>query len=225
MASRGGSAASMFVAIPTAIQFFSWLATLWKGDPWLRLPMLYLFGFLFVFVCGGLTGVMLALVPFNWQAHDTQFVVAHLHYVLIGGFVFPLLAAAHYWFPLMTGRTSSERLGQWAFWLIFAGFNLTFLHMHFTGLAGMPRRIPDYAIQFAEFNMISSIGGFVFGFAQLFFAYIVWQTVRGGERATAQVWDGAKGLEWTVPSPAPLHTFETPPMIDDSITAHPDNLK
>src|SRR5690554_267499 len=131
--------------------------------------MLYLFGFLFVFVCGGLTGVMLALVPFNWQAHDTQFVVAHLHYVLIGGFVFPLLAAAHYWFPLMTGRTSSERLGQWAFWLIFAGFNLTFLHMHFTGLAGMPRRVYSYSVEsgWGGLNLLSTVGSFVLaiGFA------------------------------------------------------------
>src|SRR5690606_16918290 len=128
------SAASMLVAIPTSIQFFAWIATLWAGEIKFRLPMLYLGGFLVIFVIGGLTGVMLALVPFNWQAHDTHFVVAHLHYVLIGSMVFPMLAAACYWLPHFTGRMPSGRIGACAFWLIFIGFNLTFLPMHLVGL-------------------------------------------------------------------------------------------
>src|SRR5690606_37874651 len=128
------SAASMLVVIPTAVQFFAWIATLWDGEIRLRLPMLYLAGFLVIFVIGGLTGVMLALVPFNWQAHDTHFVVAHLHYVLVGGMIFPVLAATCYWLPHFTGHTTSGRAGQPAFWLIFIGFNTTFLPMHLTGL-------------------------------------------------------------------------------------------
>ena len=202
------SAASMLVAVPTAIQFFAWLATLWHGKPVRRLPMLYLFGFLFVFVMGGLTGVMLALVPFNWQAHDTHFVVAHLHYVLIGGFVFPLLAAAHYWLPLISGRAPSERVGQWAFWLIFVGFNLTFLNMHLTGLVGMPRRIYTYSagLGWEWLNLVSTIGGFVLtiGFA-LFFLDLILQ-VYAGRRTTHNPWQ-AGSLEWSVSHPPANYNF------------------
>jgi len=202
------SAASMLVAVPTAIQFFAWLATLWHGQPVRRLPMLYLFGFLFVFVLGGLTGVMLALVPFNWQAHDTHFVVAHLHYVLIGGFVFPLLAAAHYWLPLMTGRAPSGRVGQWAFWLIFIGFNLTFLNMHLTGLVGMPRRVYTYAagMGWEWLNLVSTIGGFVLtiGFA-LFFLDLVLQ-VYTGRRTEHNPWQ-AGSLEWSLAHPPANYNF------------------
>ena len=202
------SAASMFVAIPTAIQFFAWLGTLWKGRPVRRLPMLYLFGFLFVFVCGGLTGVMLALVPFNWQAHDTHFVVAHLHYVLIGGFVFPLLAAAYYWLPLMSGKMPSETLGKWAFWLIFIGFNLTFLHMHFTGLVGMPRRVYTYpeGLGWEWLNLVSSIGGFVLtvGFAAFFLDMVV--RLRAGRSSQRNPWS-AGTLEWSLDHPPATYNF------------------
>jgi cytochrome c oxidase subunit I+III len=208
------SAASMFVAIPTAIQFFAWLATLWQGRPVARLPMLYLFGFLFIFVCGGLTGVMLALVPFNWQAHDTYFVVAHLHYVLIGGFVFPLLAAAYYWLPLISGKAPSESLGKWAFWLIFLGFNLTFLHMHFTGLAGMPRRIYTYSegLGWEWLNLASSIGGFVLsiGFAAFFLDLIV--RLLAGRESGHNPWQ-AGTLEWSLDHPPAGYNFASLPEV------------
>ena len=138
------SAASALVAVPTAIQVFAWIGTLWDGKVSFRLPMLYVMGFFLTFVLGGLTGVMLALVPFNWQVHDTAFVTAHLHYVLVGGFVFPMLAAVSYWMPLICGRWRVRGLGESAFWLILIGFHGTFFIMHLTGLLGMPRRIAVY---------------------------------------------------------------------------------
>ncbi len=209
------SAASMLVAIPTAVQFFAWIATLWGGRPQLRLPMLYLFGFLVVFVTGGLTGVMLALVPFNWQVHDTHFVVAHLHYVLVGGFVFPVLAAAYYWYPHVTGRLPSVPLGTWAFWLIFIGFNTTFLVMHWTGLLGMPRRIYLYPddIGWELPNLVSSIGGFVMtaGFALFLLDMLLHR--RLGRRAPRDPW-GADTLEWAMPTPAALYNFVSQPPVD-----------
>ncbi len=208
------SAASMLVAIPTAVQFFAWIATLWAGRPYMGLPMLYLFGFLFTFVFGGLTGVMLALVPFDWQVHDTHFVVAHLHYVLVGGFVFPLLAAAYYWLPLISGRNPNPRLGHLAFWLIFIGFHVTFFIMHFTGLMGMPRRVYTYhpAFGWDLFNLISSIGGFVMsaGFA-LFFIDIILQTLHG-RRARRNPW-GAGTLEWGMSLPPKLYNFASLPEV------------
>jgi len=208
------SAASMLVAVPTAVQFAVWIATLWSGRPKPQLPMLYLFGFLAVFVFGGLTGVMLALVPFDWQAHDTHFVVAHLHYVLVGGFVFPLLAAAYYWMPHMTGRMPSETLGRWAFWLIFIGFNATFFIMHFTGLMGMPRRIYTYPEAFGWdlVNTISSAGAFVMaaGFA-LFLVDIVLHS-RFGRTALRDPWK-AGTLEWAMPTPPPLYNFASLPEV------------
>src|SRR5690606_22650817 len=138
------AAASMAVAIPSGIQVFAWLATLWNGRPTVPVPMLFILGFLFIFVLGGLTGVMVAFVPFDWQAHDSHFVVAHMHYVLFGGMVFPLFAGLYYWLPLVAGLVS-EASGRIVFWLIFLGFNLTFLPMHWTGLLGMPRRVYTYA--------------------------------------------------------------------------------
>src|SRR5690606_21014060 len=156
-------------AIPTAVQIFAWLATLAHGRPRMDVPMLYVFGFLFVFVLGGLTGVMIAMVPFNWQVHHTYFVVAHLHYVLVGGFVFPMLAAAYYWLPHVTGRLTMHRLSVPAFWLIFTGFNMTFFMMHVTGLRGMPRRVHTYpsGVGWDWLNLLSSVGGFILtmGFA------------------------------------------------------------
>src|SRR5690606_6076940 len=157
------SMASMLVAIPTAIQFFAWIATLWTGRVVFHLPMLWILGFLIIFVAGGLTGVMLALVPFDWQVHDTHFVVAHMHYVLVGGMLFPLIAGFYYWLPHVSGRMPSDTLGRWGFWLTFIGFNVTFLIMHLTGLFGMPRRVYTYeaGLGWDLFNLISSIGGFI----------------------------------------------------------------
>jgi cytochrome c oxidase subunit I+III len=208
------SAASMTVAIPTAVQFFAWIATLWSGRPRLELPLLYLLGFLVIFVFGGLTGVMLALVPFDWQVHDTHFVVAHFHYVLVGGFVFPLLAAAYYWMPHLTGRMPSRGLGAIAFWLIFLGFNLTFFIMHFTGLRGMTRRIYTYQAEFGWdlFNLISSIGGFVMSAGVMLVILDFLLHARHGEPAGRSPW-GAGTLEWAQPTPPPVYNFASLPEV------------
>jgi len=154
---------------------------------------------------------MLAIAPADFQYQDTYFVVAHFHYVLVPGSVFGIFAAVYYWLPKWCGRMYNEPMGQLHFWLSIIGVNLTFFPMHFVGLAGMPRRIPDYALQFADFNMVTSIGAFLFGATQLLFVYNVIKTIRSGEKAQQKPWEGAEGLEWTVPSPAPYHTFTRPP--------------
>jgi cytochrome c oxidase subunit 1 len=205
---------TMLIAVPTGMKVFNWLATMWRGSMTFETPMLFAVGFIFVFVMGGVTGVVLAVAPVDIQLTDTYFVVAHFHYTMVAGTLFGIFAGTYYWLPKMTGHMVDETLGQWHFWLSMIFFNMTFFIQHFLGLAGMPRRIPDYPLQFADFNMISSIGAFGFGFSQLLFVYIVVKCVRGGPKATARVWEGAQGLEWTVPSPAPLHTFHTPPRID-----------
>ena len=208
------SAASMLVAVPTAVQLFAWIATLWHGRPRLDVPMLYLFGFLVVFVCGGLTGVMLALVPFNWQAHDTHFVVAHLHYVLVGGFLFPFMAGIYYWFPHLFGRHTLPRLGALAFWLVFIGFNLTFFVMHLTGLLGMPRRIGTYSAGpgWEWLNLVSSIGGFIsaIGFFLLLLDLVL--SAWTGRRAAPNPWQ-APTLEWAMPTPPQVYNFASQPRV------------
>lgn len=210
------SAASMLVAIPTAVQVFSWLATLWLGKPRYSLPMLWLVGFLLVFVCGGLTGVMLALVPFDWQVHDTHFVVAHMHYVLVGGMFFPLMAGLYYWMPHFSGRMPSERLGRWGFWLFFAGFNITFLIMHWTGLLGMPRRVYTYesGLGWDMPNLISSVGSFIMaiGVATLLLDFIL--HFRFGRRAPQNPWQ-ADTLEWATSTPPCPYNFASLPRIED----------
>ena len=209
------SAASALVAIPTGVQIFAWLATLAHGRPRFAVPMLYIFGFLFVFILGGLTGVMLAMVPFNWQAHDTQFVVAHLHYVLVGGFVFPMLAAAYYWLPHVTGRLPVFKLSVPAFWLIFVGFNMTFFMMHLTGLRGMPRRIYTYPadIGWDWLNLLSSIGGFVLTMGFALFVIDIALQLRFGKRFRRNPW-GAASLEWAQPTPPPSYNFASLPSVD-----------
>ncbi len=208
------SAASMLVAIPTAVQLFAWVATLWAGRPVWRLPMLWIAGFLAIFVCGGLTGVMLALVPFNWQVHDTHFVVAHFHYVLIGGMLFPLIAALYHWLPLASGRMPSERLGRWGFWLTFIGFNGTFLVMHWTGLLGMPRRVYTYeaGLGWDWPNLVSSIFGYVmaFGIANVLIDLAThW---RIGRRAGFNPWQ-AGTLEWACGMPPRVYNFASLPVV------------
>jgi cytochrome c oxidase subunit 1 len=205
--------ATLVVAVPTGVKVFNWTATMWQGSLTFETPMLFAAGFLFVFVIGGLTGVILAIAPVDIQMQDTYYVVAHFHYTMVAGSLFALFAGTYYWLPKWTGHMYDETLGRWHFWLTLIFFNLTFFVMFFLGLAGMPRRIPDYALQFSDFNMIASIGAFCFGFTQLLFLYIVVKCVRGGEAATAQVWDGATGLEWTLPSPAPHHSFANPPVV------------
>ena len=209
------SAASAILGIPTALQIFAWLATLAHGKPRWSLPMLYVFGFFFVFVCGGLTGIMLAMVPFDWQAHDTYFVVAHLHYVVAGALAFPMLAGMYYWLPLLTGRTTVRGLSTLAFWLVFVGFNLTFFMMHLTGLMGMPRRV--YTFYGDEgwnwLNLLSSVGSFIMtiGFALVVIDLIV--QLRYGRRVRRDPWKAAT-LEWAMPIPPQPYAFASIPHFD-----------
>jgi cytochrome c oxidase subunit 1 len=204
---------TMLIAVPTGVKVFNWTATMWKGSLSFETPMLFALAFLFLFTIGGFSGLMLAIAPADFQYHDSYFVVAHFHYVLVPGALFGAIAGAYYWMPKWTGHMYDETLGKIHFWLSAIFVNLTFFPQHFVGLAGMPRRIPDYTTQFADFNAISSIGAFGFGFAQLLLVYIVFKCIRGGEKAAAQVWEGAEGLEWTVPSPPPYHTFEEAPTV------------
>jgi cytochrome c oxidase subunit 1 len=205
--------ATMLIAVPTGVKVFNWIATMWQGSMTFETPMLFAIGFVALFTIGGFTGVVLAIVPVDIQLQDTYYVVAHFHYVLVSGSLFALFAGAYYWLPKWTGHMYNETLGKWHFWLSVIGFNITFFPQHFLGLAGMPRRIPDYALQFADFNMISSIGGFMFGITQLLFVVVVVKCIRGGEKAADKPWEGADTLEWTIPSPAPYHTFATPPVV------------
>lgn len=204
---------TMLIAVPTGVKVFNWVATMYRGALTFETPMLFAIAFVILFTIGGFSGLMLSIAPADFQYHDTYFVVAHFHYVLVPGAIFSIFAAAYYWLPKWTGYMYDETLGKVHFWMSFIGLNLTFFPMHFVGLAGMPRRIPDYALQFADFNMISSIGAFVFGTTQLLFLLIVIKCIRGGQQASAQVWEGADGLEWTLPSPAPYHTFSEPPHV------------
>ncbi|MGD8631787.1 MAG: cytochrome c oxidase subunit I [Gammaproteobacteria bacterium] len=201
---------TMLIAVPTAVKIFNWVATMWRGAMSFETPMLFAIGFIMMFTVGGLSGIMLALVPLDGQYQDTYFVVAHFHYVIVAGSVFALFGAVYYWLPKWTGHYYSERLGKLHFWLSVAGVNLTFFPMHFLGLAGMQRRVPDYALQFTDFNRITTIGAFLFGVSQLVFAYVVLRTVRHGPPVPAKAWEGARGLEWTLDSPPPHDSFEQP---------------
>lgn len=205
--------ATMLIAVPTGVKVFNWVSTMFRGSMTFETPMLFAIAFVILFSIGGFSGLMLAIAPADFQYHDTYFVVAHFHYVLVPGAIFSIMAAVYYWLPKWCGNMYDERLGKAHFWLSFIGLNVTFFPMHFVGLAGMPRRIPDYALQFADFNQIASMGAFLFGFSQVFFLFIVIKTIRGGAKATDEVWENPEGLEWTIPSPAPYHTFTTPPPI------------
>ena len=205
--------ATMLIAVPTGVKVFNWVTTMWKGAMTFETPMLFAIGFIIMFTIGGFSGLMLAITPADFQYHDTYFVVAHFHYVLVPGSIFAIMAACYYWLPKWTGNMYPETLGKTHFWLSTFFVNLTFFPMHFVGLAGMPRRIPDYSLQFADYNMIASVGAFGFGFAQLIFLYLIIKTIKGGKKATDEVWEGAEGLEWTLSSPPPYHSFSTPPVI------------
>ncbi|WP_226663923.1 cytochrome c oxidase subunit I [Microbulbifer aggregans] len=205
--------ATMLIAVPTGVKVFNWVTTMFRGSMTFETPMLFAIAFVILFTIGGFSGLMLAIAPADFQYHDTYFVVAHFHYVLVPGAIFSITAGVYYWLPKWTGHMYNETMGKVHFWLAFIGLNVTFFPMHFVGLAGMPRRIPDYALQFADFNQIASVGAFLFGAAQLVFLFNVVRTVRGGGKATDEVWENPQGLEWTVPSPAPYHTFSTPPAV------------
>ncbi len=202
---------TMLIAVPTGVKVFNWVATMWRGSLSFEMPMMFSIAFVILFTIGGFSGLMLAMTPIDFQYHDTYFVVAHFHYVLVTGSLFSMFAGAYYWLPKWTGHMYNHTLAKWHFWCSIISVNLLFFPMHFLGLAGMPRRIPDYALQFADFNKWVSIGGFAFGLSQLIFLALIIKCIRGGEKAPARPWDGAKGLEWTVASPAPYHTFSTPP--------------
>jgi len=209
------TAASMSVAIPTGLQIFCWIATMWEGRPRLTVPMLYVIGFIFTFVIGGLSGVIIASVPLDLQLTDTYFIVAHLHYVLIGGSVFPLLGAITYWFPKVTGRMMSDRMGKVAFWTIFLGFQLAFFPMHISGLMGMPRRVFTYpaGMGLELWNMLSTIGAFVVGAAVLLFVVNLLASLFRGAPAGPNPWD-APSLEWAAASPPGPYNFAHIPVVE-----------
>jgi cytochrome c oxidase subunit 1 len=206
--------ATILIAVPTGVKIFNWITTMWKGSLTFEAPMLSAVAFIMIFSIGGFTGLMLAMAPVDFQYHDTYFVVSHFHYAMAISPVFAIMGAVYFWLPKWSGRRYDEKLAQIHFWVSLIAVNLTFFPQFFLGLAGMPRRIPDYSLQFADFNMLSTIGAWAFGLAQLLFFYNVIKTVVGGARTTdAKVWEGATGLEWTLPSPAPYHSFTTPPVV------------
>ena len=208
------TAASMMIAIPSGVQIFCWIATIWLGRPRFRAPFMFVIGFIIIFVMGGLSGVMVASVPIDLQVHDTFFVVAHLHYVLIGGSVFPLLGAVMFWFPKMTGRMMSEKLGHISFWLAFVGFNLTFFPMHQLGLMGMPRRVYTYLPEtgWGPLNLLATIGAGVLGLGVISFVVNALGSLRFGRLAGANPWE-AETLEWSTSSPPPVYNFLHPPVV------------
>jgi len=194
--------ATMLISIPTGVKVFNWVATMWRGSLTFETPMLFAIGFIFVFTIGGFTGLIISIAPVDIQLHDTYYILAHFHY------------GAYYWIPKWTGRMYDERLGKAHFWNTMISFNVTFFPMHWLGLAGMPRRYADYAAQFTDFHQVATLGAFWFGLSQLIFLWLAIKAWRGqGEVASAKPWEGAEGLEWTVPSPAPFHTFESPPVV------------
>jgi cytochrome c oxidase subunit I len=200
------------IAVPTGIKIFSWLATLWRGVLRLDTPMLFALGFLTMFTCGGISGVVLSMIPIDIHVSDTYFIVAHIHYVLFGGSLFTIFAGVYYWFPKMTGRMYDERLGKIHFWATFVFFNLTFAPMHVIGIQGMPRRVADYADQWATWNLLISIASFFLGLSALIFAYNMIASWRGGPRAESNPWR-ALTLEWQVTSPPPIFNFDALPTV------------
>ena len=212
------TAATMVIAVPTGIKIFSWIATMWGGSIRFSTPMLWSVGFIFLFTVGGVTGVVLANAGIDHSLHDTYYVVAHFHYVLSLGAVFAIFAGFYYWFPKMTGKLIPESLGKIHFWITFVGVNVTFFPMHFAGLAGMPRRIPDYTDAFTGWNEIASYGSYISAFGVLVFLYAVWRGFAAKDRVGENPWgEGATTLEWTLPSPPAFHSYDELPEIKDEV--------
>jgi heme/copper-type cytochrome/quinol oxidase subunit 1 len=205
---------TMLIAVPTGIKIFNWAATLWGGHLQFKAPMLFAIGFLTMFVVGGLSGVYSAVVPVDYELHDTYFVVAHIHYVLFGGSVFALFAGAYYWFPKVSGRLYSETLGAWHFWLMMVGFNLTFFPMHILGIMGMVRRISKYPVEtgFLTWNVVETVGAFMMGISILLFMWNMLASWRLGPPAGNDPWL-ANTLEWLTSSPPPEYNFASLPRI------------
>jgi cytochrome c oxidase subunit 1 len=205
---------SMIVGVPTGIKIFNWLGTMWGGKLIFKTPMLFCIGFLFQFLIAGLTGIMLATAPFDWQLGNSYFVVAHFHYVIVGGILFAVFGAFYYWYPKITGRLMSDTLGKWHFWLFVIGFHLTFDFMHIPGILGMPRRIYTYepGRGWDLLNLIVTVGAFVQAVAVLIFVANLVISYFKGEKAGNDPWD-AWTLEWTTSSPPPVYNFATIPAI------------
>lgn len=204
--------ATMIIAVPTGIKIFSWIATMWGGSIRFTTPMMFALGFILLFTIGGVTGIILANGAVDIVMHDTYYVVAHFHYAMSLGALFGVFAAFYYWLPKMSGYKYSEVLGHIHFWLTFIGANLTFFPQHFLGLAGMPRRIPDYPSVYEGWNYVSSIGSYIGAFGAIFFLYVVLEAFMKKREAGNNPWgEGAKTIEWTVTSPPPFHTFEELP--------------
>ncbi len=211
---------TMVIAVPTGVKVFSWIATMWGGSISLRPPMLWAIGFVFVFTVGGVTGVVLANASITRYLHDTYYVVAHFHYTMSLGAAFSIFAGFYYWFPKMTGYLYNETLAKLHFWLTFIGVNVTFFPQHFLGFAGMPRRVIDYTDAYFLWNFVSSVGSYISGFGALVFVYLIYEAFKSKRAAGNNPWGpGATTLEWTLTSPPPFHTFETPPRLYDEIDA------
>ena len=209
------TAATMVIAVPTGVKIFSWIATMWGGSIEFKTPMLFALGMIFLFTVGGVTGVVLANAGMDIALHDTYYVVGHFHYTMSMGALFSIFAGFYYWFGKMSGRQYPEGLGKIHFWLTFIGVNLTFFPMHFLGVSGMPRRIPDYPDAFAGWNEVASYGSYLSGIGTVLFVYIVIRTLVAGERVGENPWgEGATTLEWKVSSPPPFHTYEELPKVD-----------